>query len=112
MEKISKSKLRLLEKYFFENPKVSMAFLFGSQVKGQALFDSDVDILVLNKAPSLIAFDALRTGIPLVIKDGSLYLRFLLFISSAAMDFKEFIEDYWQIEQRSTSLSDFDKTSL
>lgn len=33
-------------------------------------------------------------------------LRFLLFISSAAMDFKEFIEDYWQIEQRSTSLSD------
>ena len=151
MKKISKSKLKSLEKYFLENPKVSMAFLFGSQVKGQALFDSDVDIavyfklqerrleweeigeypgvteiwtetekilgenvdiLVLNKAPSLIAFDALSTAIPLVIKDGMLYLRFLLFISSAAMDFKEFIEDYWQIEQRSTSLSDFDKTSL
>lgn len=151
MKKISKSKLKSLKKYFLENPKVSMAFLFGSQVKGQALFDSDVDIavyfkpeqrrleweergeypgvteiwaetekilgenvdiLVLNKAPSLIAFDALRTGIPLVIKDGLLYLRFLLFISSAAMDFKEFIEDYWQIEQRSTSLSDFDKTRL
>ena len=47
-----------------------------------------------------------------MIKDGLLYLRFLLFISSAAMDFKEFIEDYWQIEQRSTSLNDFDKTRL
>ncbi len=121
-----------------------MAFLFGSHAKGQALFDSDVDIavyfkpeerrleweekkeypgvteiwteaekilgenvdvLILNKAPSLIAFDVLRTGIPLVIKDGLLYLRFLLFISSAAMDYKEFVEDYWQIEQRSTSLS-------
>ena len=42
----------------------------------------------------------------------SLYLRFLLFISSAAMDFKEFVDDYWKIEQRSTSLSDFDKTRL
>ncbi|MBI2470624.1 MAG: nucleotidyltransferase domain-containing protein [Planctomycetes bacterium] len=142
MRKISKSKLRLLKKYFFENPEVSMAFLFGSQAKGQALYDSDVDIavyfkpeersleweerreypgvtevwaetekilgenvdiLVLNKAPSLIAFEVLHTGVPLVIKDGLLYSRFLLFISSAAMDFKEFIEDYWQVEQRSTS---------
>lgn len=102
-----------------------MAFLFGSYVKGQAIFDSDVDIavyfkpkerrleweevseypeeskiwtdtekilgknvdvLVLNKAPSLIAFDVLRTGIPLIIKDRSLYLRFLLLISSSDRD--------------------------
>ena len=28
------------------------------------------------------------------------------------MDFKEFVDDYWKIEQRSTSLSDFDKTRL
>lgn len=128
-----------------------MAFLFGSYAKGQAFFDSDVDIavyfkpktrrleweetgewpeetevwadtekileknvdiLVLNKVPSLIAFDAVHTGIPLVIKDPSLYLRFLLMINSAAMDFREFIEDYWRIEQRSTSLSNFDKTRL
>jgi predicted nucleotidyltransferase len=44
MKRISKNKLRLLKKYFLENPEVSMAFLFGSQVKGQALFDSDVGI--------------------------------------------------------------------
>jgi len=151
MGKISKIKIKLLKKYFLENPEISMAFLFGSRVKGQVLFDSDVDIavyfkpgdrrleweergsypgvteiwaetekilgenvdiLVLNKAPCLIAFDALRSGMPLVIKDGLLYVRFFLFISSAAMDFKEFVEDYWQIEQRSTSLSEFDKTRL
>lgn len=108
VSKISLSKVRLLKKYFSENPGVSMAFLFGSYVKGQAIFDSDVDIavyfkpkerrleweevseypeeskiwadtekilgknvdvLVLNKAPSFIAFDVLRTGIPLIIKD-------------------------------------------
>lgn len=51
----------------------------------EKILGENVDILVLNKAPSLIAFDALRTGIPLVIKDGLLYLRFLLFISSAAI---------------------------
>lgn len=128
-----------------------MAFLFGSYSKGQAFFDSDVDIavyfkpkerrleweetgewpeetqiwadtekilgknvdiLVLNKAPCLVAFDAVHRGIPLVIKDHSLYLRFLLIINSAAIDFGEFVKDYWQIEQRSTSLSNFDKTRL
>ena len=78
----------------------------------EKILGKDVDVLVLNKASSLIAFDVLHTGTPLVIKDYSLYLKFLLFISSAAMDFREFIEDYWQIEQRSTSLSDFDKTRL
>ena len=40
MGKISKSKIKLLKKYFLENPEISMAFLFGSRVKGQALFDS------------------------------------------------------------------------
>jgi predicted nucleotidyltransferase len=77
----------------------------------EKILGENVDIMVLNKAPSLIAFDALRTGIPLVIKDGMLYLRFLLFISSAAMDYKEFIEDYWQIEQRSTSLEVIPKST-
>lgn len=151
MKKISTTKVRLLKKYFSGKPEVSMAFLFGSYTKGQALFDSDVDIavyfkpkerrleweevgewsevikiwadtekilgknvdvLVLNKAPCLIAFDAVHTGIPLVIKDHLLYLRFLSLINSAAIDFREFIEDYWRIEQRSTSLSNFDKTRL
>jgi hypothetical protein len=67
---------------------------------------------VLNKAPRLIAFDAVNSGIPLVIKDTSLYLRFLLMVNSTAMDFREFVEDYWRIEQRSTSLSNYDKTRL
>ncbi|MCC7212310.1 MAG: DUF86 domain-containing protein [Candidatus Brocadia sp.] len=151
MRKLSTIKIHLLKEYFSGRPEVSMAFLFGSYAKGQAFFDSDVDIavyfqprerrleweetgewpeemkiwadtekilgknvdiLVLNKAPCLVAFDAVHTGIPLVIKDHSLYLRFLLTINSAAIDFKEFVKDYWQIEQRSTSLSDFDKTRL
>lgn len=151
MKKISAKEVHLLKEYFSGKPEVSMAFLFGSYAKGQAFFDSDVDIavyfkpkarrleweetgewpeeikiwadtetilgknvdiLVLNKAPCLIAFDAVHTGIQLVVKDYSLYLRFLLLISSAAMDFREFVEDYWQIEQRSTSLSNFDKTRL
>ncbi len=151
MKKISATKVRLLKEYFSGRPEVVMAFLFGSYAKGQALFDSDVDIavyfkpkgrrleweeagewpeeikiwsdtekilgknvdvLVLNKAPCLVAYDAIQTGIPLVIKDHVLYSRFLLHINSVAIDFSGFIEDYWQIEQRSTSLSNFDKTRL
>src|SRR3990167_5838826 len=49
MGKISKIKIKLLKKYFLENPEISMAFLFGSRVKGQVLFDSDVDIAVYFK---------------------------------------------------------------
>lgn len=70
------------------------------------------DFIVLNRAPSMLAFSVIQTGKPIIIKDYTLYLRFLLTISSAADYFQEFTRDFWEIKQRSQSLSDIDKARL
>lgn len=44
--KISAYQSNQLKNYFAKESKVAMAFLFGSFAKGQALYDSDVDIAV------------------------------------------------------------------
>lgn len=70
------------------------------------------DFVVLNRASSILASSIIREGIPLIIKDRSLYLRFLLIISSAAEYFKEFVHEFWKIKQRSLSISEDDKIRL
>jgi uncharacterized protein YutE (UPF0331/DUF86 family)/predicted nucleotidyltransferase len=63
------------------------------------------DLVVLNRAPSTLASSVLQEGEPIVIKDRSLYLRFLLTVSSAAENFREFVDDFWEIKERTKSLS-------
>lgn len=58
------------------------------------LLRKDVELLVLNRAPSIISASALK-GIPIVINDYGLYLDFMLIITDLADDFAEFlISDY------------------
>lgn len=76
------------------------------------LLDREVDLLVLNRAASTMASKVLKTGLPIFIKDRSLYWRFFLTINSASADFKEFIQDYRRIRERSKSLSPEDKEQL
>ena len=78
----------------------------------EKILDANTDLLVLNRASSSIAFNVLQTGKPIIIKDKFLYLRFFLTISSAAIDFREFIKDYRLIRDRSFSLTDEDKIRL
>ena len=78
----------------------------------EKILNANVDLLVLNRASSSIAFNVLQTGKPIIIKDKFLYLRFFLTISSAAIDFREFIKDYRSIRDRSLSLTDEDKIRL
>lgn len=78
----------------------------------EKILDKNVDLLVLNRASSSIAFNVLQTGVPLIIKNRFLYLKFFLIISSAAIDFREFIKDYREIRDRSTSLIEEDKVRL
>src|SRR3989338_2766757 len=78
----------------------------------ERILAQNVDLLVLNRAASSIAFNVLQTGIPILIKDRFLYLRFFLTISSAAIDFREFIRDYRLIRDRSMSLTEEDKVRL
>lgn len=70
------------------------------------------DLLILNRAPSSVASSAIQEGMPLVIKDRALYLRFLLTISSAAEEFRDFVRDFWEIKERSRSLSKIDEERL
>jgi uncharacterized protein YutE (UPF0331/DUF86 family)/predicted nucleotidyltransferase len=72
----------------------------------------NVDLLILNRAPATVCSAALLMGRPLVIRDGSLYSRFFLAVTSVAMDFLETSRDYRRIRDRSASLSEIDRERL
>lgn len=71
-----------------------------------------VDLVVLNRAPAGIVATVFQEGISLVMKDQALYLRLFLLVTFAAEDFMGFVSDYWDIMQRSRSLSDIDRQRL
>jgi predicted nucleotidyltransferase len=64
----------------------------------------DVDFLVLNRARPSLVFTILNSSFPLVIKDRKLYLRLLCKTSYEAIDFWEFVYDFWQIRERAKPL--------
>jgi len=114
-----------LTSYFQREPKIILAFLFGSLARSNQCSESDIDIavylgdeedenriwleveritkreidlVILNRGSPLIAFEAVR-GIPLSIKDRGLYLDFLLDISWEATDLMEFNMDTWRLRE-------------
>jgi len=70
------------------------------------------DMVVLNRAPSTLAYSILQEGFPIIIKDHSLHLRFYLLISAAAEDFRNLVKDFWKIKNRSSSLTEIDRDHL
>jgi len=60
----------------------------------ETILKKEVELLVLNRAPSIIASSAIN-GVPLAINDRGLYLDFMLIITDLADDFADFmISDY------------------
>ncbi|MCM8787926.1 MAG: DUF86 domain-containing protein [Candidatus Omnitrophica bacterium] len=143
MISISRAKKLKLKDYFLKREEVVFAFLFGSQVRGFRMRESDVDmavyfkpekgleyetkrdypcedqihfdlvklletdnvdLVVLNRANPVLVSSVLDYGVPLVIKDESLFWEFYILISREAQDFYEFVEDYWKIYQQANSL--------
>jgi uncharacterized protein YutE (UPF0331/DUF86 family)/predicted nucleotidyltransferase len=76
------------------------------------MLKTDVDFLVLNRARPSLVFSVMNSGFPLVIKDRKLYLRLLCKTSYEAMDFWNFVYDFWQIRERAKSLSPQDRAVL
>lgn len=76
------------------------------------LKEDAVDVVVLNNAAPSVAFEAMQSGEPLVIKDRALYLSFLCKVSFEAIDFWKTAADFLKIRERSASLSEPDKTRL
>jgi predicted nucleotidyltransferase len=130
-----------LKEYFSQKEEVLLAFLFGSYSKGKVLSESDIDIavwlkkgyslekvnrlwgeiedlvkhavdlVVLNRAFSTIAWTAIR-GIPLLIRDYYFYLRYMLEISGEAEDFQDFLIDLWRWRERIRKARSIENGSL
>lgn len=118
-----------IAEYLTIHPKVILAFLFGSFSKGRSRAGSDVDVavyltspysandvseiwsrledithrdvdlLVLNTAPPIISWTAMK-GKVLVDKDPKLHLELMLERSREAEDFREFLMDFWHERRR------------
>jgi predicted nucleotidyltransferase len=69
------------------------------------LESNDVDFLVLNRARVSIVFSILNSGIPLIIKDRKLYLMLLIKSHYEAVDYWNFTEEFFEIAERTRSLS-------
>lgn len=65
------------------------------------IIQKEVDLVVLNSARSMLTFHILRQGIPIAINDYSLYLRLLIRSGHEAIDFYDFIFEFYKIKQRS-----------
>ncbi len=72
----------------------------------------NVDLVVLNRTPSNIAASVISEGIPLIIKDRKIFLDFALLTMRQAEDYADFVDRYYEISQRSASLSPRDKEKL
>lgn len=72
----------------------------------------NVDLLVLNRAPATVCSAALLHGLPVLVRNGSLYSRYFLAVTSVAIDFLETEREFRRIRDRSASLSDIDRNRL
>jgi len=63
------------------------------------IVESEVDLLVLNRAAPSVADNALR-GIPIIIKDQNIYMDFSIRVTSEAIDFRQWVESYWRLKEQ------------
>ncbi len=82
------------------------------QIALERASNRNIDLLVLNRAPATVCAAALLTGRPLLIRDGSIYTRYFLAVTSVAMDFMQTEREFREIRTRSRSLSELDHSRL
>lgn len=64
----------------------------------------NVDLVVLNRARPDLVYTVLKTGIPLIIGDKKLFFDLLCKTSYEAIDWWNFVFDYWKIGEKTKSL--------
>ena len=72
----------------------------------------NVELLVLNRAPATVCAAALTSGRVVLMRDGALYSRYFLAVTSVAIDFLQTEREYRAIRDRSRSLSPVDRSRL
>jgi len=73
---------------------------------------TETDMVVLNRAKPPLVFSVLNSGEPLVIKNRRLYLDLLHKTHYEALDWWQFTREFFEIRERSKSLSEEDKSFL
>ena len=72
----------------------------------------NVDFVVLNRARPDLVYSVLKSGIPLTMKDRKLYFDLLCKTSYEAMDWWDFVFDFWKIGEKSKSVSSEAKSRI
>ena len=117
----------ILKPYFEREKDILFGFLFGSSASEKSCLESDVDIgiylknqddklehriqndfekllskevdlVILNRGTSTLNWNIIRKGIPLTIKNRSVYLDFMLEVSREAEDLIDFNLDAWRMK--------------
>ena len=82
------------------------------QVALERATQRNVDLLTLNRAPATVCAAALLSGRRVLLRDGALYTRYLLAVTTVASDFLETEGEFRAIRDRSRSLSAIDRSRL
>ena len=82
------------------------------QVALERATQRNVDLLTLNRAPATVCAAALLSGRPVLLRDGALYTRYLLAVTTVASDFLETESEFRATRARSRSLSAIDRSRL
>ena len=82
------------------------------QVALERATQRNVDLLTLNRAPATVCAAALLSGRQVLLRDGALYTRYLLAVTTVASDFLETESEFRAIRDRSRSLSAIDRSRL
>jgi predicted nucleotidyltransferase len=60
------------------------------------ILKKEVDLIILNRSPVNISDIVVREGFPIVIKDRRTFLRYMVAVSDLAVEYRNFVEDYWK----------------
>ena len=64
----------------------------------ERILQREVDLIILNRAPVTICDMAVREGKPILIKDRKIFLRYMVAVSSLAVEYREFVKSYWKLK--------------
>lgn len=64
----------------------------------ERILKREVDLVILNRSPVNICDMAAREGLPILIKNRKTFLRYMIAVSNLAVEYRDFVNDYWKIK--------------
>jgi len=62
------------------------------------LLKQEIDLIILNRAPAYICDEAIRKGIPIIIKNQGIYIDYLLRVTDEAEFYRNNLEDIYEMK--------------